>query len=397
MFVLARGAGAYSVLSHEAIIDAAWDTSIKPILTARFSDASPDDLRIAHGYAYGGAIIQDMGYYPFGSHQFSDLVHYVRTGDFIINLLNGAQNLNEYAFALGALAHYSSDDVGHSLAVNRAVPMLYPKVRAKLGAVATYEDNPADHLKTEFSFDVSQVAEHRYAPDAYHDFIGFGVSKELLERAFLSTYAIPLTDVSKSLDLALGSFRWTISSVIPEMTRVAWESKKKELLKENPQFTKRSFVYAISRSSYTKEWGTIHEKAGFGSRLLTFLLRIVPKIGPFKTLSFHPATPEAQKLFTDSFVRSLSAYSANLAEIRGGSIPVLVNNNFDTGDPAHYGAYRLADEACGKLVEKLSDRKFAGVDEPLRQSILRFYGTSTPSDPKVVTDLAALREESGRP
>ena len=388
---LARAASGYSVLSHEAIIDAAWDMSIKPILMARFPDATPDDLRKAHGYAYGGAIIQDMGYYPFGSHLFSDLVHYVRTGDFILNLLNGAQNLNEYAFALGSLAHYSSDNEGHAMAVNRAVPMLYPKVRAKFGAVATYEDNPTDHLRTEFSFDVSQVAEHRYAPDAYHDFIGFGVSKELLERAFLATYDIPLKDVSGSLDLALGSYRWTISSVIPEMTRVAWETKKKELLKDNPRLTKRSFVYAIDRSSYAKEWGTIHEKAGFRSRLLTLVLRVVPKIGPFKTLAFHAATPEAQKLFTDSFVRSLAVYNATLAEIRKGSVPVLANANFDTGESAHSGAYRLADEACGKLIEKLSEKKFAGVDEPLRQSILDFYGASAPSDPKVVSALAALR------
>jgi hypothetical protein len=57
---------AYSVLAHEAIVDSAWDTNIKPILRKRFPNATPDELRQAHGYAYGGAIIQDLGYYPHG-------------------------------------------------------------------------------------------------------------------------------------------------------------------------------------------------------------------------------------------------------------------------------------------------------------------------------------------
>ena len=47
----------YSVLTHEAIIDAAWDDSIKPILLKRFPGATAEQLRAAHAHAYGGAII----------------------------------------------------------------------------------------------------------------------------------------------------------------------------------------------------------------------------------------------------------------------------------------------------------------------------------------------------
>jgi hypothetical protein len=393
---LARGASGYSVLSHEAIIDAAWETSIQPILVARFPEATADDLRKAHGFAYGGAIIQDMGYYPFGSHLFSDLVHYVRSGDFIVSLLTQAQDLDEYAFALGALAHYSSDNEGHSLAVNRAVPMLYPKVRAKFGAVATYEDDPAHHLKTEFAFDVSQVAEHHYAPDAYHDFIGFGVSKPLLERAFQATYGIPLTDVSKTLDLALGTYRRTVSSIIPEMTKVAWDQKKEELLRDNPGVSRRSFIYAVSRSSYEQEWGRSYEEPGWWSRFLAFLLSIVPKVGPFRTLAFHPATPEVQKLFMDSFVRSLAVYQETLAEIRKGSVPLLANDNFDTGKVAEFGTYRMADEACGKLILKLREKNYAGMDSGLRNTILKFYGNASPADPNVAAALTEVRAAPGK-
>ena len=129
-----------------------------------------------------------MGYYPFGSKFFSDLVHYVRSGDFVLALLKDAQtsaDINDYAFALGALAHYAADNLGHPVAINRTVPLVYPKLRAKFGPEVTYEDNPAAHLKTEFGFDVIEVARGQYANEAYHDFIGFQVAKPLLERALL--------------------------------------------------------------------------------------------------------------------------------------------------------------------------------------------------------------------
>jgi hypothetical protein len=383
-------ASGYSVLSHEAIIDAAWDTSIKPILLRRYPAATEEDLRKAHAFTYGGAIIQDMGYYPFGSHFFSDLTHYLRSGDFVRNLLAGAGDLDEYAFALGAMAHYAADNVGH-IAVNSAVPMLYPKVRAKFGDVATYEDNPGDHLKAEFSFDVAEVAEHNYAPNAYHDFVGFEVSKHLLESAFLQTYGIPLKDIFTSLDLALSTYRRTVSSVLPEMTKVAWQAKKKELMKATPGLSKRRFVYVISRASYEKEWGSNYEKPGFRSRFLAFLLRVVPKVGPFRALSFQAPTPAAQKLFMDGFVKTAALYNEKLADIRAGREPALENSNFDIGKPSHFGVYRLADEACGKLVQKLADQKFSAADADLRKAILQFYGNEGPAEPKAAAALEALR------
>src|ERR1700723_3740883 len=119
---------AFSVLTHEAIIDSAWKDSIRPLLLQRFPNATKEELKDAHAYAYGGSIIQDMGYYPFGSHLFSDLTHYVRSGDFVLALLDESHDINEYAFALGALAHYASDNNGHPLATNPSVAILYPKL-----------------------------------------------------------------------------------------------------------------------------------------------------------------------------------------------------------------------------------------------------------------------------
>src|SRR6202047_3451382 len=277
-------AAAYSVLSHEAIIDSAWDTNIKPILLKRFPQATGEEIKEAHGYAYGGAIIQGMGVYPHGSHLFSDLTHYVRSGDFILALLRDSQDLNGYAFALGALAHYAADNDGHRIGTNLAVPLLYPKLKKKYGASVTYEQDPLAHVKTEFGFDVLEIAHGRYAPDSYHDFIGFGVSAPLLEQAFQETYGLDLKGVLSDEDKVLGSYRHDVSQLLPKATRIAWILKKDEIMKDQPGMTKRKFLYNLSRASYKKAWGKNYQRPTFGERFLAFLARILPKIGPIKAL-----------------------------------------------------------------------------------------------------------------
>jgi Zinc dependent phospholipase C len=160
------GASAYSVLTHEEIVDLLWTDQIQPLLLKQYPGLSEDQLKEAHAYAYGGAVIQDLGYYPFGSREFSNLVHYVRSGDFVRELLLESQDVNEYAFALGALSHYAADIVGHP-AVNEAVAIEYPKLRAKFGESVRYAQDKTAHLKTEFGFDTVQVAKNRYASQQY--------------------------------------------------------------------------------------------------------------------------------------------------------------------------------------------------------------------------------------
>ena len=242
---------AYSVLTHEEIVDLAWKDNLLPLLKKRFPTATDDDLKKAHAFAYGGSVMQDMGYYPFGNKYFSDLTHYVRSGDFVVNLMKESSDLDEYAFALGALAHYSADNCGHPT-INQVVGIEFPKLRKKFGNVVTYEDNPKEHIRTEFGFDVTQVAKNRYTSDRYHDFIGFEISKPVLERAFQDTYGIPLTDVISNEDLAIGTFRRAISTVIPEMTRVALIARRKEIVAETPNFRARAvsllpFAHELSK------------------------------------------------------------------------------------------------------------------------------------------------------
>jgi hypothetical protein len=386
------GLQGYSVLTHEAIVDSCWTDSITPLIKNRFPDVTPEQLVKAHAFAYGGAIIQDMGYYPFGSKLFSDLTHYVLSGDFVSALLRDAETIDEYAFALGALAHYASDTVGHPEAINRVVPMLYPKLRAQYGPVVSYEQDPVAHLKTEFGFDVLEIAQGRYAPQAYHDFIGFEVSKTVLERAFANTYSLELKDIFKSIDLALGTYRKTVGGLIPEMTRVAWHQKRHEIQKSNPGITKRKFLYNLSRASYEKEWGKTYERPGLRTRFLSFLFKILPKIGPLRAFAYRVPDPASEKLFMTSFNDTMARYRQLLQEEGRGTPPRIPDNNLDTGGITKRGTYRLADRAYESLLEKLADRK-KEINPRLRSSILDYYGPSgEATSQKARRELAFLRQ-----
>jgi len=362
----------YSVLSHEAIVDALWDVKLKALLLARFPKATPEDLKQAHGYAYGGAIIQDLGYYPHGNTKFSDLTHYVRTGDFVLALVQGARGLNDLAFALGALSHYVSDSDGHRYGTNIAEPILYPKLRKKFGDVITYEEEPLAHLKTEFGFDVLEVARGNFAPQGYHDFIGFYVAKDLVARSFRDTYGLELADVFDDFDLAVSSYRSTVSRTIPMATRVAWSLKKNEIRKLHPGMSRKRFVYIMKRSSYQRDWGRRYDGPTRWDRFLAFLLRLLPQIGPLKALGFKVPTPPVEQLFMRSFERATAAYSQKLAEA-GNNALQLEDQNYDVGLPTPAGVYRLNDETQAYWLDKLAQKKFATVTPEMKRELLVFY------------------------
>src|SRR5690349_1762136 len=366
IFLFAHSSLAYSVLTHEQIIDLVWTDQLRPLLLQRFPALTEAQLLEAHGYAYGGAVIQDLGYYPFGSAEFSNLVHYVRSGDFVRELLLESQNANEYAFALGALAHYASDIAGHP-AVNQAVSIQYPKLRAKYGNSVRYAQDHTAHLKTEFGFDMVQVAKNRYASQQYHDFIGFQVSKPLLERVFPVVYGLELKDALTHEDLAIGSYRFAVSRMIPEMTKIALRTHKKDLMKETPNFAKKKFLYRLSRSDYEKEWGKDYKKDGFKIRLFSILLRYMPKIGPFKALAFNAPTTQTEDLYFKSINTTVDQYRVYLEQVRTDSLE-LTNTDFDTGKETKAAEYSLTDETYAKLLGRLTDRKFELTSPDLRDN-----------------------------
>jgi hypothetical protein len=379
LVLAARPAQAYSVLSHQASIDSCWTPYIKPALERRFPGGTPDELRTAKAYTYGGSIMQDMGYYPFGSHLFTDLAHYVRSGDFVENLLREAKDRNEYAFALGALAHYAADIYGHEVGINKSVPLLFPELKQKYGPVVTYEQNPTAHGRTEFAFDVTQLAAGRYRSSAYHDFIGFKVSEDLLERAFAQTYGLEMKQIVMSTGLAIGSYRFAVRNLIPLASRAAWRANRHELRKVNRRIRRRDYIYKQSKEKFEQEYGRNYERPKFGARVLAGVIQILPKVGKLKSLKFIAPTPEAQRIFSQSFHETVVSYAKLLSQQNGtiGQTTQLPNVDFDTGHDTKIGEYPLADRTYGEWVRELAKNDFKEVTPKMRQDILAFFGNAS--------------------
>lgn len=400
-------AQAYSVLSHEALVDALWDVEFKRILLQRFPHATPSELKEAHSYAYGGAVIQDMGFYPHNNGYFSDLTHYVRSADFILSLIDDSRTLDEYAFALGALSHYYGDNIGHRWGTNRAEPLLYVKLRKKFGDPLTYAEDPNKHLETEYAFDVNEIAKGKYAGQSYQDFIGFNVAEPLLKQAFRETYGFDIDQMYGDFDKAIGSDRYTLRTLIPFFTRVAWAYHKDEIRHTNPTITKKRFLYTLSRSSFERHWGKKYQGPTLWDKIVAFLVKILPPIGEIRILRFRALTPQTQQIFMHSFDQATPEYQAALAAAADSRLRI-ENKNFDLGSVAAPGEYSLQDDAYAYWLNRLARNSFVGIDEEIRSDLLSYYSNlnaplNTKKDKKqwqlLLAQLSALKAlpAPGRP
>lgn len=369
---------AYSLLTHEAIIDVSWKKSIEPLLLKKYPGSSAEALFEAHSYAYGGAIMPDIGFSPFGSMFYTNLVHNVRTGDYIRALLEEAGDINEYAFALGSLAHYTADNYGHAIGTNISVPRIYPKLKAKYGDVITYADHKKSHSRVELSFDVLQTARGNYATKDYHDFIGFSISRRVIERAFYKTYGVNVNDVFKSMSLSISTYRWVIKSLLPNIVRTAWAHKKSDLQERDPGITEERFSYKMKNSTYYHEFGRELQKAGFIPTIISVIIPVLPKIGPLSKLRFKAPTKEVEKLFMGSFDSTLVDYELSLKAIQSGTYD-FPNKALDTGERTTIGRYSIADDTHAKLLFILQKEDFKGLSPALRENLLHFYDGGTPA------------------
>jgi len=371
---------AYAILTHEAIIDASWEKSIKPLLLARFPATTDSAMKDAHAYAYGGAMIADIGYMPFGSMEFSDMMHYVRGGDMVQAMLDDARDVNELAFAIGALSHYLTDEYGHSKATNVTVPLLKvnKKLRRKYGDFITYGDDHTSHSRLEFSFDVLQVARGNYTSQAYHDFIGFKVSKPVLERAFLKIYGRKLDDLFRNFDSAVGTLRWGVNNLIPAVIKMTWKTQRDTIMKRQPSMTARKFKYNLKRREYYTEFGKTKEHEGLEATMIAFIIRIAPKIGPFKTFKYVDPGQTGEKLFIASFDTIAAHLARNLDRFQHHNL-ALNNVDFDTGRPTQIDEYDMADQAYAEWLIKLNKGGFEYVTPSIRDHLLYFY-----RDPKTI-------------
>ncbi|RFZ81130.1 hypothetical protein DYU05_20435 [Mucilaginibacter terrenus] len=396
-------AGAYSILAHEAIIDASWQPSIVPLLKQKYPNITDADIKKAHSYAYGGAMVADMGYMPFGNGFFTDLLHYVRSGDFVQALIRDAQNVNEYAFALGAMSHYMADKYGHSLATNRNVPLIYPKLKQKFGNEVTYAEDHTSHSRMEFSYDVLQTGRGSYTSEGYHDFVGFNIAVPVLEKAFYETYGQELTSIFSNINGSINNLRWGVRNLFPKLTKSAFKSHKDEILKMNPDMTAKKFQYKMSKKSFRLEYGKNMQQPKFFARLAVFFIRILPKVGPLKTLKYVSPGKEGEKLFAQSFDSILVNYNLALKKVDSESL-VLPDIDFDTGHNTALGEYPLADNTYDRLLVKLQEQKYKNITPELQQSIVSYYKNADTSalarkkvkdGDKVILALQTIRKLKG--
>lgn len=380
-----HGAYAYSLLTHEQLIDLTWQSSIAPLIRSRYPDISPADLERARAYAYGGCVIQDIGYYPFGDQFFSELAHYVRTGDFVVNLFRNAQDADELAFAIGALSHYVGDSIGHAEATNRAVPVEFPKLRAKYGPVVSYGEGEHAHVQTEFAFDVNEIAHHRLAPVHYLRHVGLLVPTRQVAAAFYQTYGLS-EDFTKARTRRINvrGYRFAVHAFLP---RIAYAETllhhgKMPADVDSPEFDK--LKAEVARVEAENNWDAYRKKAGLGTYSLAALIYVLPKIGPLKLLAIKGPTPGTEDEYVRSVDRSVDALNGVLLRF-GAPRQSLPNQDLDTGAPTIRGTYALTDQTYAKLVELLTADPAHSIPPGLKQDVLGFYkgaGATVPQKKK---------------
>jgi zinc dependent phospholipase C len=363
---------AFSVLAHQAVVDQAWDHTLLPTVRKRFPHATQPELEDAHAYARGGSHLPDLGYFPLGSHLFTDLLHYVRTGDFYQRAVNEAGSAREYAFALGMLAHYEVDTIGHPEATNPAVPIIYPKLAKKYGDSATYADSPSAHLETEFRFDILQVAHSQEIPNVFEHSIEFKVPRKFLERVFQETYGLKLDDLFVNYDVAVNTYRWGFRSLIDEGTGIAWELYRQDIESLEPGIKREQFVQTMSRGDFIKEFGANFLEPSHLARLIAVFGNLVPNIGPLRRLPFKPLPDNVQQLYFRAFRNASEQYLKEIAALENGKM-LLPDLILDTGERARPGAYPPANKAYLELLDRHARNHFAHMPPALVKDLLRHF------------------------
>ena len=387
---------AYSVLTHEELIDLAWNDSIQPLLLARFPGASGQQLREAHAYAYGGSAIQDMGYYPFGKPFFSDLTHYVRSGDFVAWLFHNARTMDEYAFAIGALSHYLGDSIGHSEAINPATAVEFPKLKRKFGPSITYDQSPHGHIRTEFAFDIDELTDTAFAPPAYLHFIGLKVPEKFLEQAFISTYGFDIHELFARTRPALRSYRTSVRSFIPAFAEAEVVLHRHQFPKDPDDEAHRIFAERVAQTNYQRHWAHTFRGPGIRAHLLAVLVFIIPKIGAVSDLAIKIPNHDTEEWYIRSVNNTVDAFRGMLDAMatNSGRPAALPNLDLDTGKHVKLGDYPLTDQTYAALLNRITSKPDQVIPKYLKQNIVEYYASldsATQTGQKITAQLNVLK------
>ncbi len=372
---LPQPAQAYSFLSHEDMIDVAWHSSIRPLLLARFPTATAAQLHEARAYVYGGATIQDMGYYPFGHQFFSNLTHYVRSGEFVNNLLRDSQTVDEYAFALGALSHYIGDSDGHRYATNLSTPIEFPGLEKKYGPIVTYDQSPHGHVRTEFAYDVEQLGQHQFAPAGYLSSVGFKVPLRVVAQAFFDTYGLSLRSVLGRPGPATRSYRSSVQGILPDIARAEVLIHRNDFPREVDTPAFQQFLTRQKQAGLDNQWAHYRKHSGFKLHLIAFIIRILPKVGPISDAAIRGPNAETNRWYIESINRSVDDYEGFLQQLTLNPRQRLdlIDRDLDTGNLVRPGSYRLTDKTYAQLLAKLTAQPNRSVPAGLKKNVLDYY------------------------
>jgi hypothetical protein len=362
----------YSVQTHQELIDLAWKHSIRPILLKQYPTLTEAQLQEAHAFAYGGSAIQDFGYYPFGNAFFSDLTHYVRSGDFVISLLRNAHTADELAFAIGSLSHYIGDTVGHSAAVNLSVPVEFPRLEKKYGANVNYAQDPHAHVQTEFAFDINQLSKRRFAPSEYTKFVGLEVPRDLLRKAFFETYGLNLPDIIGTKETSIRIYRYAVRRFLPNIARAETLLHKKSFPEDIPSPDLDDLRNDLVQASTDNNWEAYRKKPGVTSHLYAGWIYILPKVGTLKMLAIKGPTQQTEALYIKSVNRSIKALRfvlTNFDHIER----YIPNRDLDTGLVVKPGGYPLADKTYAILLERITQHPEKVVPLQLKHDLTAYY------------------------
>ena len=381
-----RRADAYSLLTHEQVIDLTWQDSIVPLLLSRYPNLTPADLETARAYAYGGCVIQDIGYYPFGDRSFSNLTHYVRSGDFVVNLFRNATNANELAFAVSALSHYIGDTIGHSTAINLAVPLEFPRLGAKYGPDVNYAEGERQHVQTEFAFDIDEIAHHRVAPIHFLRHIGLQVPVRQLALAYYQTYGLT-EDFSgtRGRRLNVREYRFAVRELIPRIAYAITLLHRNHEPAEANTPERDELDKEVTAIAAENNWQAYRRKAGIGTYVLAGLIFVVPKVGPLKLVAVKGPTQATEAEYLHSVVLSTTALRQRLARFTpstaGKRAPhpsrdprhPLPNRDLDTGRVVQPGGYPLTDSAYADLLHRLTRQPAQPIPPGIKEDIRAYY------------------------
>ncbi len=395
-----RLAAAYSLLTHEQLIDLTWNDSIIPLLKSRYPNLTPTELDRARSFAYGGCVIQDLGYYPFGDSFFSDLTHYVRTGDFVLALFRNAHNVNELAFAVGALSHYIGDSIGHSQATNRAVALQFPKLAARYGPSVNYAEGRHQHVQVEFAFDIDQIAKHRVAPLGYLRHIGIRVPTHQLALAFYQTYGV--TD-----DFAAGArhkfnvseYQVATRKFIPRVAYAVTLMNHGHEVAEPDTADAKEIEKESAEAATLYDWAAYRKRAGFETHLIAGALWVLPKVGPLAMVAIKGPSQAAEAdymhslitattvlrnrlaLFTPADARKAQPASTTVSTVAlgpdalGSADPKhpLPNRDLDTGQVVKPGGYLLTDQTYAELLHRLTRDSNQPIPPGIKTDVQAYY------------------------